>query len=949
MMGREAGQNKMGGTMRVLVMYAHVSLLAISTVLASPSTAQDVSKMRGPVAQTTSQGATADSQDIVVTGSRIIRNGFKAPTPVSVVSDAEIAAAAPVVISDYLNQLPAFNGSATLSTNTQFLSDGLAGTNLLNLRNLGTNRTLVLLDGRRVPASLLTGEVDINTLPSVLVDRVEIVTGGASATWGSDAVAGVVNFVTDKNFEGIKGKVQGGIASEGDAESIDAEIAYGTSFSDSRVHLTLAANYSRSWEALLRKRDWFRGYKVVPSASSTGPARLILPNTALFLTDGGVVRSGPLFGLQFGPNGQPLPNLFDTGTLFSGGLVVGSSDATDIARGVQVSVPLERSGIFARAGYDVTDSVNLYGEFSYGDSQTSNVGAPSFTLNPTLRIDNAFLPNSVRAQMVTAGVTTLPIAASYFRFGQSEAVSDRTTYRYTVGLSAELGGAWRVGGYVQHGLAKIRNRVTDNFYPARLSQAFDSVISPSTGSLVCRSTLTDPINGCVPINPLGEAPLTAQQAAFVQGTAEGRISLEQDIAAATLQGELYSTPAGPILFAAGAEYRRDKASATSDPDSVARRYLLGNYQPFSGRVSAKEVFGEISVPIFKDSALGTSLELNAAGRITDYSSSGTVKTWKLGAMYQPASDLTFRATRSRDIRAPNLSELYLGGSTNVTSVNDPFNGGRVVTPNRLRAGNPNLGPEVANVLAIGAVYQPRWAPALGFSVDFYNIKISEAIALPSEAQLLNRCFAGDSQSCGLIHRNESGTITQIDVIPINQRSEQARGVDVELSYRNSLASLNSAWNGSFSLRTMITYTDKLVIQGAAGTVGRHGEVGSNLGAALGVPRVRGLVTAAVDSGPVDVQLKGRFISSAKIERDFGPADVNINDVPAILYLDAFMGYEIKVGSGSAQIFASVDNILNTNPPIVANQDGLNVLGFGTSSFIYDTIGRTFRSGVRFKF
>jgi len=335
--------------------------------------------------------------------------------------------------------------------------------------------------------------------------------------------------------------------------------------------------------------------------------------------------------------------------------------------------------------------------------------------------------------------------------------------------------------------------------------------------------------------------------------------------------------------------------------------------------------------------------------VTHYSTSGTVETWKVGATWKPVADLTVRATRSRDIRAPNLSDLYLGGQTNLTNVSDPFKNGTTVVTAVVTSGNATLTPEIAGTWTAGVVYQPSWLHGLTATVDFYRISIKNAIFTPSAVQILSQCASGDSVACALTTRDAGGNLTQVRSVPINQRSELAQGVDFELGYRTSAPNIFSSDNATLEMRALVNYVDKLDITGSLTNIRRAGEVGTNLGAAQGVPHLRGFATISYDANPLSLQLKGRLTGKAKIEADWGPKDVNINDVPAIFYLDTFVGFNVRAGGAKFQIFGAVDNLFDTAPPVAVSQDSINAVGTGTNVVVYDAIGRTFRVGLRFNF
>jgi iron complex outermembrane receptor protein len=928
------------------------SVLSLTIGTTSPVWAQQTeTDSSTSVMETATGDAPVANNDIVVTGTRITRDGFSAPTPVSVITAEQIEAAAQPNIADYVNQLPALFGSNSPRTTNTIIGGGLAGANILNLRNLGTTRTLTLFNGRRMTPSFLNGAVDINSIPSALIERVDIVTGGASAAWGSDAVSGVANFVLNTKFTGIKGEVQGGATTHGDGENWSGELSYGTAFAGGRGHFIVSGNYSQTKPAYAGDRDWFQGYKILTNpafAPGNGqPARLILPNSSLYVNGPGFIASGPLRGTQFDANGQVLPTPFNFGGVIASGTLASGAATEDVSEVFELQLPLWQANGYSRISYDLTDDINIFGEASYGKSRAKVQASWFFRPgNATVAFDNAYLPASVSAQMIAAGVTSFPLNASYARFGRPRGINTRELQRYLGGFNANLGSGWSVDGYAQYGVATIQTKAINNLMPGRYALAADSVFN--SGQIVCRSSIANPGNGCVPLNPLGTAPLTDAQRGYLIGTAVQNQKIRETVAALTVHGDLFELPAGSVSTAFGVEYRRESATADADAVSIASQYYVGNYKPFRGRFSVKEAFAEIVIPVLKDSAIGT-LDLNTAGRITDYTTSGTVGTWKVGATWKPTSDLTIRATRSRDIRAPNLNDLFLGGQTNINNITDPGRNNQNAVISVVTSGNTALKPEIASTLTAGVVLQPSWLSGFSASVDFYRIKIDDAIFTPSATQILNQCIAGDQLACALTTRDANGILTQVRSIPINQRSEIAQGIDFEASYRTEVGNLFSSEPGHLEFRAMVNYTDKLDIIGAVDRVRRAGEVGTNLGAAQGVPRYRALASVGYNADPVNLQFKARFLSASKIEADWGPLDVNRNKVPAIVYLDMFAGYDLKIGDGKTQIYFAVDNLLDRDPPVAVSQDNINAVGTGTNVIVYDAIGRTWRVGMRFSF
>ena len=927
--------------------------VAVSTMFAPMMAFAQDAEAPASVAGTApdANAAPQDVSEITVTGSRVAKNGNDSPTPVSVVTAEDIAKSAPVTVADYVNQLPALSGSNTPRTPQSSVGTATGGANLLNLRNLGPNRTLVLLNGRRATPSFLTGVVDINTLPTALIKSVDVVTGGASASYGSDAVSGVVNFVLDTKFTGIKGSFQGGTSTYGDSASYNASLSAGTGFADGRGHVIVSASYAKQEPAFLDGRGWYKGYKILanPRAGQAGqPANLILPNSSLNTTNYGLIGSGPLRGTAFNATGGVATTNFPFGSVESGFLQSGgtANDDNTLGNVVQLGTGLEQGNIFGRVSFDATDDITLFAEGSYGKAKSSNQSGLFWRVGTaTVNIDNAYLPASVRQAMVNAGVTSFPLSTNNRDIPIATGYYTRDVLRLLAGAEGKFGSNWRWSLSYQYGKATAHNEVLGDIRPARYNLAIDSVLS--NGQIVCRSTLTNPTNGCVPYNPLGSRPLTDAQRAYLIGASVQDVTYRQDVVEGQIQGDLFQLPAGPVSIAFGGEYRSERAVATSDAESVANSFYVGNFKPFQGKFNVKEAFGEILVPILKDSALGDSLNLNGAIRFTDYSTSGSVTTWKIGAVYQPIPDLRFRITRSRDIRAPNLNELFQGGTFAQQTVLNPFRNNASDQFNQQTAGNPNLQPEIARSLTAGVVITPSFLPGFSASVDYYDISIRNSIATLSAQFIVNQCFAGVASFCSVISPTPTTGVdlTGVSVIPFNARTENARGFDFEVSY------IRPVGQGTLGLRVLANYASKLDIVSSAGTITRAGEAGTNLGVAPGVPHLTGMASLSYDTEPMTLQLKGRFIGSAAVEQDYTAANVNQdrNHVPAVVYIDAFLGFNVESMGGKFQFFLAGDNLFNRAPPVAVSQDNTNTQTPGTNVFLYDVIGRTLRAGVNFKF
>ncbi|MBY8824266.1 TonB-dependent receptor domain-containing protein [Sphingomonas colocasiae] len=918
---------------------------SILVFAAAPAFAQTAEP---PPAQPEPQAEEA-AGDIVVTGSRIARSGFAAPTPMTTLGTDEFEAAAPQNLANLVNTLPALKSSLTPASSSNNSNFGTG--NYLDLRGLGPTRTLVLVDGKRVVPSSIYGLVNINIIPQALVERAEIVTGGASAAWGSDAVAGVVNFIFNRDLEGFKGSIQGGISDHDDHRNYLGSIAFGTKFADGRGKLLLAAEIADN-SGVLRQdsRDWgAQGYRLItnPAANATNgePLRLIAADVRTANASyGGLITSGPLRGIQFGPGGQPIP--FNYGTALTATTMIGGDGVRSNADAV-LETPMLRKAAYGRLSFETSDALTLYGEASYARS-TSNypLALPGVSVDTlTIRRDNAFLPESIRAAMVANNLQTFTMGRFSSDYAMVQADIDTKTQRYVIGAEGRLGGTWRWDGYYTRGITDVVIIGDNNRITARHALALDSVINPATGAAICRSTLTDPANGCVPFNPFG--PNSASQSAldYMMGTARRAWHLTQDAAALTVQGEPFSTWAGPVSIAVGAEYRRESADVVADAISVASGFGVGAQIPWSGAVKVWEGFAETIVPLAKDASWAKALDLNLAIRQTDYSTSGSVTTWKAGLTYDVNDSIRLRATRSRDIRAPALAELFQGASQAAVTVIDPVTAQTVTTVGPV-LGNSALTPEIADTLTAGIVLTPTAIPRLRMSLDFFDIKVKDIITSLNAQSIVDRCYTTQPEVCSQITR-VNGQITRIAVAPVNLQSLRTTGLDMELDYRLPMTGLLGDNAGDLSFRALVSYVGKLTLTDGATVTRLAGSVDQPTIQGLGgQPHWRFNLRTTYEQGPVTVSAAARYVGGGMINRAYTAKDINILSINGRVYFDLSMQYEvIRQDKRAIELFAAIDNVMDRDPPIAGG-------GFNTAATVrslYDQIGRTYTAGLRFRY
>ena len=891
-------------------------------------------------------------QEVVVTGSRVIRDALLAPTPVTVASAEQLTATQPHSLAEGLNQLPVF----ALSTGpSKGGSTGTAG-NFLNLRALGPARTLVLFDGHRVPP-VQGSAVNVDFFPAPLLERVDTVTGGASAAYGSDAVSGVVNFVLNKNFTGLTTQLQSGVTQYGDGVNYKIGVAGGAGFDDNRGHVLFGLEYANSEGAqgspqkspttnAKAIRDWMRDYDVVVANPVAGasPSLVTLRNVRMTLTPlGGVFVGGPLNGTAFNLDGTQ--RTYDFGSPRSGTWATGG-EGYDIAPINTIITPQSHASLFTRASYDISPDITTYVEGHIATSSTANDAGTWATqfFAPNgipIRVDNAYLPENLREQMVAAGVSSANFG---FNSDRWRGTTDYVMHRIVAGIEGRFGDTWKWSGDYTYGRVRNDQAWLNAPIASSIFYGSDAVRAP-TGDIVCRITLTQPSLGCVPLNFFGRPSynMTDAEQKYLIGSTEWHTIEELSVAEAEVSGDPFSTWAGPVSVAVGGGFRAESGSATSNPTSQRRNpytniigdWVLFNSIPLEGKYHVWEAFAETAVPLLKDSVV-RSLDFNGAVRYTDYSTSGGVTTWKLGLTSEVFEGIRLRAARSRDIRAPNISEYFAPDFSGYAQIRDPQRGNESYTTQTITGGNRSLQPERATTTTFGIAFNPYWLHGISGSIDAYNIKITDAIAVLAQQQILDECAAGNATLCDLVVRDaSSGLISYIRRNQLNLASLETRGIDFELAYALPLG------GGRLNLRGMVTYVDKLVTTTPGSKpIDRAGEVGTTNG---GVPHWTTLTTAQYDIGQWTVQWIQHYTAGGAFDNALMQArGTSTDEINGMFWSDLSVRYQI----GKAQLFGVVRNVFNEDPPRIPS-GSLYGNGTQTNMLLYNAEGRAFTVGVNF--
>ena len=1006
---------------------------ATAVMWAAPALAQDA-------AATTDEADTAQAA-IVVTGSRIRADGMQAPVPVTVVSAEAIQTLSPGPIITGISQLPQFYGNQTPNSGAFFTRSGYGS---LNLRGLGVNRTLTLLNGRRMPSSSAFGGVDINMFPQAMVQSVETTTGGASAAYGSDAVAGVVNFTLDTKFTGLVLDVQGGITDRSDAGTYQGSIAYGTEIAGGRGHVLASGEYLKQDGVFnYEGRDWYQAWGTFGSGTSADPYRFV-PHTV----SGNASFDGRIFSPNAAINGRAfdssgklvayVPGTTTQGTAGTAAARIASTTNDDLGADINTLTPdLERYSVFGYADYELTDSVKVFAQYIHGRTNTrTNYSLGSFVGSPTsLTIfqDNAYLPADLKQLMVDNNVASFTLRRRGFSSDIGNGFYDDTTTQHigTAGFNAELGSSWHLDGYYQYGHS-VRDWKQFGLRVDRIFAAADAV-KDGSGNIVCRvSTFAAgaaAFPGCKPVNLFGRGgglmptpqgydyvtgfepgqsvstPVYFAEDGFTSGrtydytTGEAKVGLttfQQHFAELSASGTLADLWAGPVSVAFGGSYRnesilqlvQDVTNPSANHDNPSPRPVLCNnatlglrgvsapdcantvgmqYSKVSNIRGSSEVwegFGEVLLPLYDSD--GFRAVANGAVRWADYSGSGSVWAYKGGLEFGILDEaLRLRGTYSRDVRAANLSERF--DKTGGTAVIDDPRTANVVealTVTRFSGGNPAVRPEEADTWTIGAVFRPAGIPGLSMSLDYYDIAISGAISQVGNQSVLNRCFQDKAQEfCDLVTLDSgaatptgTGAIVLVGDVFVNVAKAAVRGIDLETSYGSDIKlfggdeSVNLRLFGSWLLERSETTSSGAKTDYA-------GQTGATQNSAVYQPYAKFKATGSVTyrngdfSSLVQVRYTGAGLQDACGEVGNCPTLTYLADnrVDPVTYIDLRLGYGFELAGAEAEVFASVNNLTDADPPLTPSYSAFNGFSTQNNPAVYDVLGRRYTAGVKLKF
>ncbi|MEX2124805.1 MAG: TonB-dependent receptor [Woeseia sp.] len=908
-------------------------------------------------------------EEVVVTGSRLeARDGYEAVTPVTVVDSERLGRAAPTNLADALNQLPQFRESRTERSNNLLSFDTPQAGNNLNLRGVGPIRSLILLDGRRVPPTSFVGTVDVNTLPQMLVERVEIVTAGASAVYGADAVSGVVNYVLDTDFQGLKTFAQLGQSGEGDADTYRLGIAGGTALQDDRMHLLFSAERvdSDGVPELSDRPYWEPSWLTVGDGTAANPYRREQGVRFNNINNGGLILTGPLAGQMFTPSGDLAP--FDPGTpTASDGFSIGGDGTRWPSH--SLTGTLRSDALFGRLSYDFSPEVTGFVQAAYGDSRNTYSAHPNFTFGPDITIfsGNPFLPAAAQDVLTDTGTENFGMDRLHVDMGFIDNIVDNESVNVTAGLNGSLWEDWEWNAHYTRASVDMDSQTTNHLQNVNFAAALDAVLDASD-NIVCRITLTNPglRDDCVPINVFGEGAPSAEAIAYVNGIQMYEVENDLDEIQFDVTGSPFSSWAGPVAVAVGASYREQSIHQTSNSDPANPvdstgvrgvptnlRFLAANNGVADGSYDTTELFTEFAVPLLADQAFADSLEFNGAFRYVDYSSFGQEEAWKVGLVYQATEDLRFRFTKSQDIRSPTLFDLFAGRSVGIAGIFDVHTGVASITTTE-GGGNPTLQPEEGETLTFGVGYRPDWLPGFSVSMDYYDLEITGIISTVSGTAMIQVCHdSGHTDPlCDLIERpfpitdtSPANFPTSVSEVPINLGFLQTDGVDLEVAYTSE--------SGVWDVRAIINYVRSHVLNnGLGGEDHEHaGVLGDPGSGGPSIPEWSGVLSATWQSGPWTLYAQERFIDSmSRIGGNIPDAVFSdgSDGASSVFYTDMTIEYALPT-EYEAELFLSVNNVFDEDPPLLPPINYNPGVQYPTALSVYDTVGRFFTVGARLNF
>jgi iron complex outermembrane recepter protein len=984
---------------------------------------------QGPVpAAERSEGAAslaAKVEEVVVTGSRISRRDYVSDSPVVTLSQSALAAAGQPTLDRAIGEMPQFAAAQGTSEvgDVQGATGFSGGQAYGDLRGLGPNRALVLLDGRRLMPSNPNGSIDLNTIPMSMIENVEIITGGASATYGSDAIAGVMNFKLRQHFSGVELNVTHGATTHGDGATEHASALIGGNFADNRGNAVVAFEYSERGVVHGADRPFFQNIRqlarppegIIPGGLFGSAPTIAAVNSVL----AGYPGTTPIAGA--GPYNGALGVNTD-GTLFTDlagsncvqnyrGLGPKGVNISSNCRQVQVAlgqyfaiqVPLTKYNFLARSTYNITDSVSAYGQFSFMESSARDETAGGST-GPGkyfyVPLNNPFVLGNPALQTILASrpanpsnpaALTQPLALTKLLTMSGDRIQ---TFKYDVyqalaGLKGEIPGTdltWDV--YASFGRNLFNNTQQNDTSKAAITNILNGTANFTGSAGTCTGYAW---------NPLGAQPLSPGCREYATRENLNTNTMTQKNMEGTLQGKILTLPAGELRFALGADYRGSSFDYRPDYGVVtADTPSYDTAVPTAGTQNVREIFGELLVPLLKDKPFVEDLSLDLGYRHSLYDGFGSVNTWKADLNWKPIQTVGVRGGYQRAIRAPSLGELFAPTITGNLNIGSPPNAGDpcaagssfrnganaaqvaalcqaqgipaalyptftygVDSVHGTSGGNTGLTPERASTYSIGVVWSPQFDSALMHSfhasVDYYNIKITNAVGSLSLTDILPRCFNSDGLSnptystsniyCQQIARDSNtGDIALAREGLLNLASYKTDGIDTEVDWSFGLGALGlSDRAGKIMLNSLVSYVRSFDVAALPGSpvLDFAGSIGNaQVSPEISHPHWKANTSLGYAIGPVSTMLHWRYIAAMKHQDLVVDPTATTPGVPAYSYFDLDAHWAVFQ---HLDLTAGMTNLFDKSPPFVSGQP------LTTDTATYDIIGRTYYVGFTAKF
>lgn len=959
------------------VRYAlYVGTAAAVGLTAAPAFAQDEGGDKGETLET-----------IVVTGSRIRRVDLETSSPVFVIDKSAIEKTGKLTIGDLLQEAPSIAGAAT---NPAVNNGGGTGASTVSLRGLGSSRTLLLVNGQRVFYG------DVNSIPINMVERIEILKDGASAVYGSDAIGGVVNFITRRDFQGMEASFDYGVSDRDDGERKGGSLTIG--HSSDRGSLVVGVTYNRQDAVSAGDRDFSKvalsnsfGEISVGGSPSIPNGRYVV-NSALLAANGLNCPNGQITRIE----GRPGTSAGDFRCYVGNGP---NNDTYNFAPLNLEMTPSERAGLFAAGNYRISDNVEAYFEAFTNKTRSNYQLAPlplilganqSGVVISRNSIYNPFGAevNGVPGAAISSGGIRMSVAGN--RIGNFSTQADQLN----TGLRGTFGDTWNWDAGISWARINQNSSFTGYYRKREIADASGPSFIDANGVARC-GTPTAVIAGCTPINFLGlenqtaagRANLAALQALSV--TPSTHDYSNEKIARFNLTGEIVELPAGALSVAFGGEYRKDYQYSQPDASSLIIDDL-GNCltardacaSASKGELSVREFYAEFFVPVLKDVFLAKSLNLTLGSRYSDYSAFGDTTNSKIGIEWRPIDDVLLRGTVAEVFRSPTISDLYAGIAPNAASYSDPCNGVTAGSPDASNIAcrgipfNPNgnpfnqtgaqtseiagsndaLTPEEGKSFTWGVVYDPSWLEGFSTSVDIWRIYLTNTIGALGTQTILDQCFT-NGRFCELFTRDEIGDVEFTNNRLRNIGRIDTSGVDLSFKYRLPETSV-----GNFRASLDVTYLQKYNVRTIeADVTSQFNAAGSFFGSAFGgdgnYARWRGIGTVAWNMGNFDASWRVRYVGPSRFgdvaqagdgynvitpvtNQDEGVQSFRIG---AATYHNVQFGYNIEPIHTTVEV--GIDNLFDKQPPLLW-QYGFNG---NTDERTYDTVGRYYwmRAGVKF--